>query len=235
VKLSDVEPFSGILAAPNALMMTGADITVMLALEVLPVPPFVEVTCTLLFFTPAVVPIMSSERAQDVFGARLTLVKLTEPEPLTAVPVPPQVVLRFDDTATTKPAGRLSANAIPFRVETALLLLIVNVRLVTPFSGIVDAPNALTIVGGMIAVRLAEAVFPLPASAELIVTLLLKTPSAVPRTFTATEQIPAARAAFVKLIVPLPPTAVTVPPQLLTTLGVASTTELAGRVSVKFA
>jgi len=56
VKVSDVEPFSGTLAAPNALMITGAPTTVMLAFEVLPVPPSVEVICTLLFFTPAVVP-----------------------------------------------------------------------------------------------------------------------------------------------------------------------------------
>ena len=47
------------LAAPNALMMTGGATTVMEALEVLPVPPSVEVTCTLLFFTPAVVRLRS--------------------------------------------------------------------------------------------------------------------------------------------------------------------------------
>ena len=39
-----VEPFSGMLAAPNALMITGGDTTVMLAFDVLPVPPSVEVT-----------------------------------------------------------------------------------------------------------------------------------------------------------------------------------------------
>ena len=44
VKLSDVEPFSGMLAAPNALMITGGPTTVIDALDVLPVPPSVEVT-----------------------------------------------------------------------------------------------------------------------------------------------------------------------------------------------
>ena len=44
VKLSEVEPFSGMLAAPKALMITGGPTTVMLALEVLPVPPSVDVT-----------------------------------------------------------------------------------------------------------------------------------------------------------------------------------------------
>ena len=44
VKLSEVEPFSGMLAAPKALMMIGGPITVMEAVEVLPVPPSVDVT-----------------------------------------------------------------------------------------------------------------------------------------------------------------------------------------------
>jgi hypothetical protein len=56
VNVSEVEPFSGIEAAPNALMITGGATTVTEALDVLPVPPSVEVTCTELFFTPAVVP-----------------------------------------------------------------------------------------------------------------------------------------------------------------------------------
>jgi len=41
--VSDVEPFSGMLAAPNALMITGGATTVMEAFEILPVPPSVEV------------------------------------------------------------------------------------------------------------------------------------------------------------------------------------------------
>ena len=44
VKLSDVEPFSGIEAAPNALMITGGATTVMLELDVLPAPASVDVT-----------------------------------------------------------------------------------------------------------------------------------------------------------------------------------------------
>src|ERR1044071_4254353 len=56
VKLSEVEPFSGILAAPNALAIVGGPTTVTEAFDVLPVPPLVELTLPLLFFTPAVVP-----------------------------------------------------------------------------------------------------------------------------------------------------------------------------------
>src|SRR6478672_9869926 len=44
VKVKLVEPFSGIEAAPNALIMTGGPVTVMDAFDVLPVPASVEVT-----------------------------------------------------------------------------------------------------------------------------------------------------------------------------------------------
>ncbi len=54
-------------------------------------------------------------------------------------------------------------------------------------------------------------------------------------TFTWMEQVPAAKAVFVKLMLPLPAVAVTVPPQALTTLGVVATTRPAGRESVKLA
>jgi len=56
VKLREVEPFSGMLAAPKVLAMVGGATTVMEAFEVLPVPAVTSLTVTLLFFTPAVVP-----------------------------------------------------------------------------------------------------------------------------------------------------------------------------------
>jgi len=170
-----VEPFSGMLAAPNALIITGGDTTVIEAFEVLPVPAFVEVTWTLLFFTPAVVPCTSIETVQLAPGARDAPPKLTDEEPATAVAVPLQVVLRLFGVATTSPAGRLSVKATAFRVRFVFVLLRVKVRLVVPFSGIVAAPNALAMVGGLMTVKLAEEVefTPVPAAVELIVTLLL--------------------------------------------------------------
>ena len=168
VKLRLVEPFSGMLAAPKAFAMVGGATTVIEALEVLPVPPFVEVTWTLLFFTPAVVPWTFTETVQLAPGARLAPVKDTDDDPATAVAVPLQVVFRLFGVATTNPAGRLSVKATPFRVRFWLVLLTVNVRLVVPFKGIVAAPNALAIVGGLMTVKLAEDVLPLPASVERI-------------------------------------------------------------------
>ena len=44
VKLSEVVPFSGMLAAPNPFAILGGATTVMDALELLPVPPSVDVT-----------------------------------------------------------------------------------------------------------------------------------------------------------------------------------------------
>ena len=55
-------------------------------------------------------------------------------------------------------------------------------------------------------------------------------------TLTVIVQVPVARAAVVKLIVPAPAVAVTVPPptlQPLTTTGVVATTKFAGKISVK--
>src|SRR6185312_7885450 len=116
VKLSEVEPFSGMLAAPKAFTMVGGATTVIEALEVLPGPPSVDVTCTLLFFKPAVVPCTFRETVQLALAARVPAESVTELEPAVAAAVPPQVLLRFGVAATTSPAGRLSVNAIPFSV-----------------------------------------------------------------------------------------------------------------------
>src|SRR5262249_53737167 len=114
VKVSVVEAFSGIEAAPNALLIVGGATTVIEAFEVLPVPPSVEVTCTLLFFTPAVVPCTLTETAQEAPGATVPPVRLTVPEPAVAVAVPAHELLRRLGVATTSPAGRLSVKASPF-------------------------------------------------------------------------------------------------------------------------
>src|SRR5947209_5830131 len=233
VKPKLVVPPSAILAPPNALMITGGATTVIAALEVLPVPPLVELTCTLLFFTPDVVPVMFTEMVQEEPGAREAPVKLTLEDPSAAVAVPLQVLLRSPGVATTKPLGRLSVKAVPFRVKLALVLLRVNVRLVVPFNGIVAAPKTFATVGGLMTVRFAEEVLPLPASVESIVTLLLYKPSGLALTSTLIVQAPTGRAALLKLMVPVPAVAVTVPPQAFTTLGVAATTMPAGSVSVK--
>src|SRR5262249_52725633 len=118
----------------------------------------------------------------------------------------------------------------------------VMVRLVVPFSGMVLAPKAFAIVGGLMTFNVSLAVLPLPATVELMVTLLVYRLSTALETFTVMLQVPAGSAGLEKLILPDPATAVTVPPQVLVTPGVDATTRLpgtvptfAGRLSVKLA
>src|SRR5215472_2958189 len=108
VKLRLVEPLRGTEAAPKALVIVGGATTVMLAFAVLPVPPFVEVACTLLFFTPAVVPVMFRDTVQEAPGARVEPDRLTVADPAVAEGVPLHVLFRLLVVATTSPAGRLS-------------------------------------------------------------------------------------------------------------------------------
>jgi hypothetical protein len=162
VKLRLVDPFTGMLAAPNALLIVGGANTVIEALAVLPVPPVVELTVTLLFFGPAVVPCTFTDTVQLAFAASVPPDKLTEPDAPTAVAVPPQVLFKFDGEATTRPAGRLSVKAIPVSAIPLFGLLMLKVSEVVPFKGTVAAPNALLMLGGLATVRFAVAVLPVP-------------------------------------------------------------------------
>ena len=172
MKLSEVEPFSGMLAAPNALLRTGAPTTVIEALEVFPVPPSVEVTWTLLFFTPAVVPVTLTENVQEepAAGDAVSVPpdKLTLPLPATAVMVPlPQDPVSPFGVATTKPAGRLSVKATPLNATFVFGFVMVKLNEVDPFNGMLAAPKDLVIVGGVATVRFADAVLPVPPLVEV--------------------------------------------------------------------
>ena len=237
VKVTVVVPFSGMLAAPKALLMVGAATTVMVALEVLPVPPSVEVTCTLLLFTPAVVPVTLTVTVQDAPAARMPPESVTELEPAAAVAVPLQVLLRFGVEATTRPAGRLSVKATPFSVTLVFGLVMLNVSEVVPFSGMLAAPNVLVILGGAATIRVAVLlVAPVPPLVELTAPVMLVTvPDCVPVTFTTIVQVDPGAAIDppVKLIEVELAAAVTVPPQLLVTPGVEATCNPPVSVSLK--
>ena len=117
-----MEPFSGMLAAPKALMITGGEVTVMEALDVLPGPLSVAVTVTELFFTPPVVPVTFTLKVQEVVLARVAPERLTLPEPATAVMVPPpQEPVRPFGVETTRPAGRVSLKPTPVRAVVVSL------------------------------------------------------------------------------------------------------------------
>ena len=68
VKVIVEVPLTVILAGENALLIVGGDATVTVAVEVLPVPPFVEVTVTELLFAPAVVPVTFTENVHELLG-----------------------------------------------------------------------------------------------------------------------------------------------------------------------
>jgi hypothetical protein len=185
VKLKLVEPFSGMLDAPNALVRSGGPTTVIDAFDVLPVPPSVEVTVTELFLTPAVVPVTLTETVQLTLAASVPAERLTDVPPATAVAVPPQVLVRFGVEAITRPAGKLSVKAIPFNVTFVFGFWMLNVSEVVPFNGMLAAPNALVIDGGVATVRLAVAVLPVPPLVEVTFpVVLVNWPDAAPVTVT---------------------------------------------------
>ena len=125
VNVSEVEAPVRMLAAPNALMMTGGlgVLTMTLADAVPPMPLSVAVTwLVVLFFTPAVAPVTLIEKVQDELWASVAPLKDAELLPAIAVIVPPpQLPARPFGVDTTNPAGKLSLKPIPVRLAAALL------------------------------------------------------------------------------------------------------------------
>jgi hypothetical protein len=227
VKVTVVVPFSGMLAAPNPLLIVGGATTVTVALAVLLLPPSVELTCTELFLSPAVVPCTLTETAQEALAATVPPDRLTELAPPVAVGVPPQVLLRFGVEATTSPAGKLSVNDSPVSVTLLFGLVMLMVNKVVPFSGIFVGANVLVTVGALATTKVAVLlVAPVPPLVELTAPVVLETvPDCVPVTFTTIVQLvpgvamlPPDRLMLVELAA-----AVTVPPQVLLTPGVLAT------------
>jgi hypothetical protein len=149
-------------------MITGGEVTVMEALDVLPGPLSVAVTVTELFFTPPVVPVTFTLKVQEVVLARVAPERLTLPEPATAVMVPPpQEPVRPFGVETTRPAGRVSVNATPVSEVVVFGLSMVKLSEVLPFTGMEAAPNTFVIVGGVATLRFAVAVLPVPPFVEV--------------------------------------------------------------------
>jgi hypothetical protein len=123
VKVSEVEPLTGIDAAPNALLIDGGEsaVAVIVAVAVLPVPPLVELTGpVVLVKTPAVVGLTLTVIRHDALAAIDPPVRVTVPLPAVAVAVPPQLLLSPFGIATGRPAGSASVNATPVSAVEAL-------------------------------------------------------------------------------------------------------------------
>src|SRR5260370_27357744 len=109
VMVSIVVPFSGIEAAVNALLMLGGTTTVIDAFDVLPTPPSVDVTVTLLFFTPAEVPLTSTVNVQEALAARVPPDRVMLLLPAVAVIVQlPQDPAPLAWSTTTRPQANRS-------------------------------------------------------------------------------------------------------------------------------
>src|SRR5262245_65121462 len=110
--------------------------------SVLPFPPLVEVTCTLLFFIPADVPWTFTLKLQELLAATVAPLRLTVLDPAVAVMVPPpHEPVSPLGVATTRPLGRLSMKATPVSATVLFEFVIVKLRVVVPFSGMVPAPR----------------------------------------------------------------------------------------------
>src|SRR5262249_4535171 len=196
-----------------------------------------ELTTTLLFLVPAVVPCTFTDTAQEALAATVPPDRVTEPEPAVAVAVPPQVLFRLFGVATTRPAGRLSVNDNPVRLTLVFGLVMLMVSDVVRFSGILVAPNDLFTVAGEATISVAVLlVAPVPPLVELIAPVVLVTvPDCVPVTFTTIVQVAPGLAIDSpdKLIEVELAAAVTVPPQLLVTPGVEATCRPPVSVSLK--
>lgn len=185
-----------------------------------------------MFFTPAVVPCTFTETVQDAFAASVPADRLTLDEPAVAVAVPPHVLFSAFGVATTRPAGRLSVNAIPFNVTPVLGFVMVKVSEVVPFSGMLAAPNTFVIDGGAATVRFAVAVLPVPPLVELTApVVLVYWPATAPVTVTLNWHCPPTAMVAPERDIPVGAVVVSVPPQ---TVEVAlATVSPVGSVSVK--
>ena len=138
--------------------------------------------------------------------------------------------------STSRPDGKLSVTPTPLKATTfADGLVIETVSVDVSFSRMSVGEKLLAIIGGATTVIEAVAVGVLPVSDVESVVVLFLIPAVVPVTFTEKVQFaPAARTAFVKLIVPVSDVAVIVPPphEPVRLFGLA-TTKPAGRLSVK--
>jgi hypothetical protein len=173
-KLSEVELFNGMLEEPNTLLMVDGATTTMLALDVLLCPPCVEVTVTLLFCWPALMPVTLTETVQEEPAAMLPPAKLTMPAPAVAVTVPPQVVVAFGGEATCSPEGSPSVKEIPVRATPLFGFVMLNVSEVEVPSGIAAAPKVWVIEGGLATYRLAVLLAaPVPPLVEVIAPVVL--------------------------------------------------------------
>jgi len=216
VKVSVVFVFSGILDAPNDLLMEGGASTVMPADAVRPLPPSTDTTApVVLVCAPVVALVIFTANVHAPLTVMVPPARLTLFDPGAAVIVPGlQLPVKPFEVATTMPGGNVSVKPTPVSGTVfAAGLESVKVKVAVPFWGMVGAPNALAIVGGI--ATAIEALLPAPAEvsfAEISPVLVDCVPAAKPVTLTENVQKPfPASVAPARLTTLVPPVAVMVP------------------------
>lgn len=164
VKVREVEAPAGRPTTPKTLLRTGGNKTLTDAFAVFPVPPLAETTVTELFWTPATVPVTLTENEQDAPELNAAPLRETTPVPEVAVIVPePHDPVSPFGLDTVNPAGRVSVNPIPVRINAEFGLDMEKLRVVVEPSAIKAVPKLLVITGGAPTVKVAVAVFPISA------------------------------------------------------------------------
>lgn len=146
------------------------------AVEVLPVPPLVELTVTEFVLSPTVVPMtvtLKEQLAPTASEPPLSEMVSCKGALFVTVSVPPHCEL--DEVTTSSPAGRVSVKLTPVNIVAVLGLLIVNVSAVELPVKMGFAVKALLMTGGATTVKEAvpkpvEDVLA-PVSVEVIVPL----------------------------------------------------------------
>src|SRR5229473_892053 len=155
VKVRVEVPPTEVVVGEKALLILGGATTVSVTVLLLePVPPSVEVTApVVLDLVPAVLPVTFTLMLHELLSAIPPPLRLMLLLAAVAVRVPPHVLLAPFGVATISPETRVSEKATPLKAVPVLGLVMVNVTLVEPLSGILLAPNALVMVGGTTTVR----------------------------------------------------------------------------------
>jgi len=142
----DTPPVQIVEAVNDLLIVGGATTVIMAVLLVAPVPLSFELMApVVLLHTPAVVPVTVTMNEQLPLAARVPPLKLIRFGDVVET-MPPQVAVG-PEVGTVSPAGNVSVKPIPVNPSAELGLVIENVRVVVPPSGMLDAPNAFMSVG----------------------------------------------------------------------------------------
>jgi hypothetical protein len=135
---------------------------------VLPLPPSVEVTASVvLFCVPVAIAEIFKANVHDTPAARVASDREMLSDPAVAVMVPPPQLPETPlGVVTMRPVGNVSANPIPLRELAVLGLLRAKVSEVVPCKATLAAPNDFEIVGGRMAGGLEDPAEEPPPQAE---------------------------------------------------------------------